>query len=38
MALFPSAIRSLIGRVPFDQASTVLARGRGIKDVAGMAA
>jgi len=33
MALFPDAVRSLIARVPFDQAPDVLVRGRGIKDV-----
>jgi threonine dehydrogenase-like Zn-dependent dehydrogenase len=38
MALFPSAVGSLICWVPFDQAPTVLARGRGIKDAVWMAA
>jgi glucose 1-dehydrogenase len=36
--LFPSAVRSLICRVLFEQAPTVLARGRDIKDLVRMAA
>lgn len=33
MGLFPQAVRSLIRRVPLEQASEVLAQGRAIKDV-----
>src|SRR5262249_40219416 len=33
MGLFPEVVRSLIGRVPFEQAPEVLTRGLGIKDV-----
>ncbi|MDF0673667.1 MAG: glucose 1-dehydrogenase [Nitrospira sp.] len=33
MALFPEAVRSLMNRVPFEDAPSVLARKQGIKDV-----
>lgn len=33
MSLFPDAVRSLIHRVPFEQAPSVLSRGHGLKDV-----
>lgn len=33
MTLFPEPVRALIRRVPLDQATEVIARGRGIKDV-----
>jgi threonine dehydrogenase-like Zn-dependent dehydrogenase len=38
MVLFPQAVLSLLSRVPIDQATDVLARGRGIKDVVTFAA
>ena len=38
MALFPEAVLALINRVAIDQATGVLARGRGIKDVVTFAA
>jgi len=38
MGLFPEVVRSLIGRIPFDQAAEVLHRRLGIKDVVTMAA
>jgi kynurenine formamidase/threonine dehydrogenase-like Zn-dependent dehydrogenase len=38
MVLFPGAVRSLLNRVPIDQAPDVLAHGRGIKDVVTFAA
>lgn len=33
MALFPQAVRSLIHRVPFEQATDAIAKGRAIKNV-----
>lgn len=33
MGLFPEAVRSLLDRVPFDEAPDVLAAGRGVKTV-----
>jgi len=38
MGLFPEVVRSLIGRIPFDQAPEVLRRRLGIKDVVTLAA
>jgi kynurenine formamidase/threonine dehydrogenase-like Zn-dependent dehydrogenase len=38
MILFPEAVTSLLNRVAIDQATNVLARGRGIKDVVTFAA
>jgi hypothetical protein len=38
MGLFPEVVRSLIGRIPFDQAPEALTRGLGIKDVITLAA
>jgi kynurenine formamidase/threonine dehydrogenase-like Zn-dependent dehydrogenase len=38
MGLFPEVVRSLIGRIPFDQAPEVLCRRLGIKDVVTLAA
>jgi hypothetical protein len=38
MGLFPEAVRSLIGRVPFDQTPEALNHGLGIKDVVTLAA
>jgi threonine dehydrogenase-like Zn-dependent dehydrogenase/kynurenine formamidase len=38
MGLFPEVVRSLIGRIPFDQAPQALKRHLGIKDVITLAA
>jgi glucose 1-dehydrogenase len=38
MGLFPEVVRSLIGRIPFEQTPEALTRGLGIKDVVRLAA